>query len=58
MAGQIVRNKMAEAMENARAEFTRKGGNPGRIGHRILTNNARGVGSRIMAGGSRQDKKS
>lgn len=48
MAGITVRNKMAEAFDNARIKCTQKGGNPGRVGHRILTNNAKGVGTKVL----------
>lgn len=42
--GKIVRTKMAEAFERARLEANRVGHNPGYVGKRILTNNAKGIG--------------
>lgn len=44
MSGNVVRTKMADAFIGALALAVHEGKNPGRIGKRILTNKAKGVG--------------
>lgn len=36
--GKMKQTRMAEALDKARVQFTEKGGNPGRVGHRIINN--------------------
>lgn len=42
--GFVIQTKMAAALNSAMQGCIADGRNPGRIGHRILTNNAQGTG--------------
>jgi hypothetical protein len=49
MSGFVIQTKMAAAMSAAFAQCVKDGENPGRVGHRILTNNAKGHGVKNAA---------
>lgn len=44
----IIRTKMSAALIAGMAQCIEEGRNPGRIGHRILTNKAAGVGVKFV----------
>ena len=44
--GSVIHSKMSAALNKAMVECVEEGRNPGRVGHRILTNNAKGIGQK------------